>query len=335
VSFKIGSPVLQTVDGFDYPIGSRSRYTEARDGDGWYSATEYNELCLVKTNPNVWKYHLGEDWNAESGYSSDLGQPVYAIANGTVVFSEPVDGTWGNVLIIRHQMPDGSQMESLYGHVQKLLKSKDSVVKRGDLVATIGDANGVYADAAHLHFEIRTQSCTDWWGFPGKGYSFNSNVAGWVDPSDFIDANRPASGTADQAVGALTSLYDPTTKQMGTELLIANVETSDDVITGANGWAVVDGDTNTAWRGQQESKAWWIVITLDALTSIVDINTRIGSGSATNMVYRYSVDGVDFPDLSAALSKGPVDIKYLWLIFAPTENGEVPIVEEVQIIRDK
>jgi hypothetical protein len=69
VTAEMGIPAT---DGFDYPIGARTRYTEASDGDGWYVALEFNEFYSGNG-----KYHLGEDWNAESGGNTDYGLPEY------------------------------------------------------------------------------------------------------------------------------------------------------------------------------------------------------------------------------------------------------------------
>ena len=98
------SAAAAVADRFDYPIGNRDRYTEANDGDGWYVAQEFGEW-----NSSFSKYHLGEDWNAESGGNTDCGLPVYAVANGTIVYANIATG-WGRVLIVRHALPDGSQV---------------------------------------------------------------------------------------------------------------------------------------------------------------------------------------------------------------------------------
>jgi len=186
VNFTVPPPDFTVADGFDYPIGSRNKYTEIHDGDGWYVALEFNDT-------NNSKYHLGEDWNAESGGNSDYGLPVYSIANGTIVFAgaATISG-WGNVLIIRHKLPDGTFVESLYGHVASFQKTTGNVV-RGEQVATIGDGNGLYS--AHLHLELRYSNCP-YWGTEGLGYSVTPSPAGWTDPSDFIDKHRPTTSFA-------------------------------------------------------------------------------------------------------------------------------------------
>lgn len=181
------SAVAAVADRFDYPIGNRGAYTEANDGDGWYVAQEFGEW-----NSSFSKYHLGEDWNAESGGNTDCGLPVYAVANGTIVYANIASG-WGRVLIVRHTLPDGSQVESLYGHLGSFAKTSGDVA-RGDQIGTIGDGSeGGTTYPCHLHLEIRTTVCPNW-GQPGPGYSTTAKPAGWTDPSDYIDSQRQVLG---------------------------------------------------------------------------------------------------------------------------------------------
>ncbi|MCX6917655.1 MAG: peptidoglycan DD-metalloendopeptidase family protein, partial [Verrucomicrobia bacterium] len=191
IAWLLGSyPAVGAVaDRFDYPIGNRDRYTETNNGDGWYVAQEFGEW-----NASFSKYHLGEDWNAESGGNTDCGLPVCAVANGTIVYASIVSG-WGRVLIVRHTLPDGSQVESLYGHLGSFAKTSGDVA-RGEQIGAIGDGNeGGTTYSCHLHLELRTAVCPNW-GQAGPGYSVTSKPVGWVDPSDYIDAKRlDLSGT--------------------------------------------------------------------------------------------------------------------------------------------
>lgn len=71
---------------FDYPVGKP-------DAKGYYDAQPF-----TKNN------HLGEDWNAVTGGNSDLGHPIFAIANGRVVEAKDHGGAWGNIIrIVQHQ----------------------------------------------------------------------------------------------------------------------------------------------------------------------------------------------------------------------------------------
>ena len=99
------------------------------------------------------KYHLAEDWNGKCGYSTDLGAPLYAIADGVVELAS-MPGDNGGWLLIRHPLPNGTSRWILYEHVLDIVVSSGPVYA-GQLVAHLGDGNGFYPNAAHLHLEMR------------------------------------------------------------------------------------------------------------------------------------------------------------------------------------
>ena len=153
-------------DGVDFPVGKP-------DGKGYYIAQKYLQ-----------NRHLGDDFNANTGGNTDLGDPVYAIANGIVSFAYDLKGGWGNTVRIVHRHPQGDMVESLCSHLKEIHVSFGQFVKRGDQIGTIGTAHGLYS--AHLHFEIRTQV-----NMPlGKGYS-DKPIDGYTAPTPFIRQNRP------------------------------------------------------------------------------------------------------------------------------------------------
>lgn len=159
---------------FAYPIGKTESITQAKDRkDDWYNAQDFG----VNT-------HLGEDWNKNSGGNTDCGEPVYAAANGTIVYAEHAGTGWGNVVIVEHNLPDGKKIQTLYGHLQKILKTSGEVKMR-EQIGEVGNADGKYW--CHLHFELRTENCP-MWNEAGNGY--DSENKGWLDPSNFIDKNR-------------------------------------------------------------------------------------------------------------------------------------------------
>ena len=186
---------------FDFPVGPPytslgTHVTEVNDGDGWYVFQEFGT-----PNPAVdGKMHLGEDWNSERGALDDLGKPVYAAASGTVIYAHDAGTGWNGVIIIHHEassgapfvLPDGravSEVWTLYGHLD-VAKINDWVVDGQTISknAQIGIIGPTPAGSTgpHLHFEIRYTNPPD---LVGPGYSFDTT--GWVDPSDFINANRP------------------------------------------------------------------------------------------------------------------------------------------------
>lgn len=161
-------------DRFAYPVGPGEYVTRARDKkDEWYDAQDFGE-----------NNHLGEDWNKNSGGNTDCGEPVYAIANGEITYAADAGPGWGNVVIITHTLPDGTEVHSLYGHLMAIEKTSGTIKFR-EKVGTIGDGNGRYI--CHLRFELRERHCPSW-DMVFVGYSPVSY--GWVDPSDFIDKRR-------------------------------------------------------------------------------------------------------------------------------------------------
>lgn len=159
---------------FAYPIGEDDYVTEENDRrDYWYNAQEFGE-----------NRHLGEDWNKTTGGDTDCGEPVFATADGEIVFAKDAGPGWGNVLMIEHTAPDGTKLRSLYGHLQDFSRSTGTV-KRRERIGTIGNASGRYK--CHLHFEIKWDECPIW-NHVGTGYSDERH--GWVDPSQLIEKSR-------------------------------------------------------------------------------------------------------------------------------------------------
>ena len=155
---------ITLTDGFDYPVGKP-------DAKKYYNAQEFGE-----------NMHLGDDWNGVGGGNTDLGDPIYSIANGYVSFSKNVYGGWGNVIRIVHFITEDKRVESLYAHCDEVFVKEGEYIKRGQKIGTIGNNDGAYL--AHLHLELRSKV-----GMPlGGGYS--SDTEGYLDPTKFIEENR-------------------------------------------------------------------------------------------------------------------------------------------------
>lgn len=162
---------IKLADGFDFPVGKP-------DAAGYYKARG-----LRLRSPT----HFGEDWNGRGGGNTDLGDPVYSCADGIVTFSHNVRQGWGNVTIIRHAYRDTSGkvrfVDSLYGHLDKLMTKVGQKVKRGQQIGTIGSNFGMYP--AHLHFEIRHNI-----NIGMQRNSVDSTYTNWADPTAFINKYR-------------------------------------------------------------------------------------------------------------------------------------------------
>ena len=96
------SKPIAIADSFASPIGKKESITQAKDSDEWYNALDFGT-----------DNHLGEDWNKNTGGNTDCGEPVYAIGNGVVTYATDAGPGWGNVIIVTHTLPDGSNVQSL------------------------------------------------------------------------------------------------------------------------------------------------------------------------------------------------------------------------------
>ncbi|MBC2713254.1 MAG: M23 family metallopeptidase [Desulfosarcina sp.] len=87
------------------------------------------------------EFHKGVD------IANRKGTAILATANGIVSYAGK-KGTMGNVLVIDH----GHGMITRYAHLNKSLKNRGEKVKRGDIVAQMGDSGR--STGPHLHYEV-------------------------------------------------------------------------------------------------------------------------------------------------------------------------------------
>lgn len=160
---------LPTAMRFDFPLGNEN------------GAMAYN------AQPFTQNRHLGDDLNGIGGENSDLGDPIYAIADGRVVLARNAGPGWGNVIILLHAYVENGErkyVQSYYAHMEEMLVHAGDEVRRGQQIATVGTADGRYL--AHLHFEMR-EFLTP---FIGPGY--REDTRGWINPTPFIEQHRGA-----------------------------------------------------------------------------------------------------------------------------------------------
>ncbi len=164
---------------FDMPIGSE------------HAALTYDYQPFMTFNPDRGGNHLGDDLNGIGGMDTDLGDPVYAIGAGRILYSGDAKSGWGNVIIILHRLDDGTQFQSFYGHLERRDLPAGSNVVRGEQIGTVGKGGGAYP--AHLHFEVRDSFCPN----PGRGY-YTEALNRW-NPSGTVGSYR---GAADAQLNA-------------------------------------------------------------------------------------------------------------------------------------
>lgn len=78
------------------------------------------------------------------------GDPVFAAADGRVVYAGSGLRGYGNLVIVKHN----NTYLTAYAHNQTLLVKEDQPVRRGQKIAEMGSSD---ADRVQLHFEIRRQ----------------------------------------------------------------------------------------------------------------------------------------------------------------------------------
>ena len=152
----------------DFPMG-----TEA-------GAFTYNAQSFWEMNQDRGGHHTGDDLNGIGGMNSDLGDPVYAIGNGLVIYAGEPDPSWGNTLLIAHRLSDGRLVQSMYAHLESIAAAFDEPVVRGQLIGRVGNANGAYL--AHLHFEMHEDAG------PSIGQGYVNYRTNRIDPSGTVTA---------------------------------------------------------------------------------------------------------------------------------------------------
>ncbi|MGE5176245.1 MAG: peptidoglycan DD-metalloendopeptidase family protein [Hyphomicrobiales bacterium] len=189
----VAAPVARAEDGgqaapiagaFVYPVGDELDFTKPHAGEpsGFHVSDSY---LVVRKSRKHRRVHRGVDLADGRG-----GAPVRAIASGEVVVADAnalirvkrtqrvrvpviVDGKhttkvvhrtrtvtkwrtgWGNYVVIRHTLPSGETVFSLYAHLKprSILVKKGDVVAAGQTIALVGRTGR--ATSAHLHLEIR------------------------------------------------------------------------------------------------------------------------------------------------------------------------------------
>jgi murein DD-endopeptidase MepM/ murein hydrolase activator NlpD len=81
--------------------------------------------------------------------AAPLGTPVRAADNGVVVYAGNELRGFGNLLLVRHA--DG--WVSAYAHCEAMLVKRGDQVKRGQVIARVGQTGAV--SSPQLHFELR------------------------------------------------------------------------------------------------------------------------------------------------------------------------------------
>jgi len=108
--------------------------------DGGWISSSYGYRISPFTGRRV--VHRGLD------IATHAGQPIFATADGRVTFAG-TNGNMGKTIVISH----GHGIMTRYGHCQELLKKKGVRVKRGEIIARVGNTGR--STGPHVHYEVR------------------------------------------------------------------------------------------------------------------------------------------------------------------------------------
>lgn len=163
-------PASIEIGGYSLPVGG--------DPLEWYFASTHRPTWVDGKKP-----HSGLDINLLLHPRGDveLGYPVYATANGLVVYAQWAPGRyWGN-LVVTASVGDGDDLLFWrYAHLDGIAVKVGDILTAGDALGTIGQGAADYY--AHLHLDA-------WYG-PMLGVQpgawFDRRVT-WLDPLELWD----------------------------------------------------------------------------------------------------------------------------------------------------
>src|SRR5437763_7010403 len=79
-----------------------------------------------------------------------VGTPVFAAADGRVVYAGHGVRGYGNMIVVKH----AGDLLTVYAHNSALLVAQGQPVRAGDRIALVGQSG--HATGPHLHFEVRS-----------------------------------------------------------------------------------------------------------------------------------------------------------------------------------
>lgn len=185
--------------GFDAPVGTDAERAIGVIWPGrWVDANPY-------LTPYSMGYHTGADLNLNAPYwNADKDANVYACSAGVVTWAGTLPGTWGGVVVIKHNpLSDGTPVYTRYAHLRpnSITVSIGDNVPRGCAIGQIGPMPGA-AGSEHLHFDVSVTDilATNPAHWPGGGAAGQAGVlAHYVDPKKFLQNYHDGVGFPPEA----------------------------------------------------------------------------------------------------------------------------------------
>ncbi len=158
-----GADLLKQLDDLDKKVKGQEK--EARSLKSYFE----DQQALLASAPSIWPVrgwvtsdfsvrldpYTGERVMHEGlDVAAALGSKVRAPADGTVVYAG-VEGGYGRVVVVDH----GYGLKTRYGHLLKTEVKVGDKVKRGQVIAQVG--NSGRSTGPHLHYEVRVNGVAD------------------------------------------------------------------------------------------------------------------------------------------------------------------------------
>lgn len=114
---------------------------------------------------------------------------LFAIADGKVIYLTEDDGTGCKTIVTAHHgvLPFDCTLLVLYAHCSKFNKKVNDVVKKGDVVAYMGDT-GKYVTGKHLHTSMYLIPKFTWCDKDGKYFKWDYKTRDKyeINPNDVL-----------------------------------------------------------------------------------------------------------------------------------------------------
>lgn len=131
------------------PIGTWEERISKPPFSGWWDATGFGRSTASAYVASQNAYHTGADLNSPSGI--DAGLPVYASANGAVVYAGACSGWQGLMVVVKH--PGGAWTR--YAHMRNLAVQVGVSVTSQTRLGEITDYTPLNSAAGdHFHFDV-------------------------------------------------------------------------------------------------------------------------------------------------------------------------------------
>lgn len=154
----------------------------------YLTATTQPDGTVVYSNP---AYHTGADLNLTlpNNFDADKHASVVALADGVVTSAAhyPEPSTWGNLVVIRSVLADGTQFWTRYAHMDTIYVTAGQTLIQGTPLGIVGNSFGRFP--FHHHLDISTSGKLETKPGDWPGLDLTRLHTDYVDPLKFLRTN--------------------------------------------------------------------------------------------------------------------------------------------------